>query len=92
MKRRKRCPKCGSDAIGHLDHLPDTMSSEQEISEQALGLVVRASGPEKVGVIEAFVCTECGLLETYVRDPEGVPFEEIVGFSWVSADSEHPYR
>ena len=78
MKQRKRCPKCGSDAIGHLDHLPDTMSSEQEISEQALGLVVRASGPEKVGVLEAYVCTACGFLEVYVRDPAGIPVQ-IVG-------------
>jgi len=92
MKQRRRCPKCGSEEIGHLDHLPDTMSSEQEISEQALGLVIRRSGPEKVGVIEAFVCAGCGFLETYVRDPQGVPFEEIVGFSWVTSDSSTPYR
>jgi hypothetical protein len=92
MKQRKRCPKCSSDAVGHLDHLPDTMSSEQEISEQALGLVVKASGPEKVGVIEAYVCTACGFMETYVKDPTGVPFEEIVGFSWVTAEDGHPYR
>ena len=36
------------------------------------------------GMLEAFVCTECGYLETYVKDPTTVPFEKLRGFSWLN--------
>jgi len=85
MKRSRRCPKCDSSRIGHLDHLPDTMGSETEIGEQAIGLVVRNSGAQKVGRLEAYVCADCGLLEVYVHEPAAVPFDEIVGFEWVGS-------
>jgi hypothetical protein len=92
MKRSRRCPKCESEAIGHLDHLPDTMGSETEIGEQAIGLVMRGTGPEKVGRLEAYVCTTCGYLETYVQEPDKVPFDEIVSFSWIGGEGSTPYR
>ena len=37
-----------------------------------------------VGVLEAFVCTDCGYVETYVKDPSTVSFEQIRGFTWVN--------
>ena len=36
-----------------------------------------------VGQLEAWVCTECGFYETYVKDPSTVPFDELDGFRWV---------
>jgi hypothetical protein len=67
------------------------VGEETQTSTQALGLIMGLEGPTKVGQIEAYVCADCGYLEAYAREPHKVPFEQIVGFSWVGAQ-EHPYR
>jgi hypothetical protein len=43
---------------------------------------------------EAYVCTECGYLETHVKVPTKVPYEEIEGFRWVNPETpeEGPCR
>jgi len=31
---------------------------------------------------EAYVCTECGYFEEYVKDPGAVPWEKLAPFHW----------
>ncbi|HSR48184.1 MAG TPA: hypothetical protein VLL77_09400 [Anaerolineales bacterium] len=38
-----------------------------------------------VGNLEAYLCTNCGLFETYVKDPSSVPYESIIGITWQNA-------
>src|SRR5262245_58245088 len=37
-----------------------------------------------VGALEAYVCTDCGYFETFVKEPRTVAWEQLVGFSWVN--------
>jgi hypothetical protein len=84
------CPKCKSRRVGHLS----TRYSEGDKGRFVPMFVGLDSETWKaMGVIEAFVCAECGLLETYVRDPEGVPFEALEGFRWMNEDTDRgPFR
>jgi hypothetical protein len=34
------------------------------------------------GEIEAFVCTDCGYFEEYVRNPQSIPWSTMKGFRW----------
>jgi predicted Zn-ribbon and HTH transcriptional regulator len=47
-----------------------------------------------VGQLEAYVCTECGFHETYVREPKTVPWHDLQGFTWVNPDpiADGPFR
>ncbi|MGE0401844.1 MAG: hypothetical protein AB7T06_34395 [Kofleriaceae bacterium] len=47
-----------------------------------------------VGQLEAYVCTECGYHETYVRDPRSVPWHDLQGFTWVNSEppEDGPFR
>lgn len=85
------CLKCRSESVGRLSSLPDTGKSETETHWQAVGTLPDGA---RVGVLEAYVCTKCGYLETYVKQPDQVPFEKITGFKWVntSPDAAGPYR
>jgi hypothetical protein len=39
------------------------------------------------GKLEAYFCSSCGFFETYIKDPSGVQFEEIIGFKWMDSSS-----
>lgn len=41
------------------------------------------SSEEHSAEVEAFVCTECGYLEEYVKAPADVPWESLPLFRWV---------
>ena len=46
-----------------------------------------------VGALEAYVCVDCGLYETYVRTPDTVDWEDIRDFHWMNDHvSSGPYR
>lgn len=47
-----------------------------------------------VGQLEAYVCTECGYHETYVREPKTLPWDDLQGFTWVNSDPPEggPFR
>lgn len=102
--RNGKCPKCGSGKIGHLAELNDEIGGYEPVFE-TLGVRIEPPnkykwwmGPEyrgevhREGALEAYVCTSCGFLETYVRDPRSVPFESLIGFTWVGAGEGGPYR
>lgn len=99
MKRTGICPRCGSDRVGHLDLVPDLKGDPQGFdpaptSPQHAGVVVVQrevpgffGSAERLGLagpLEAYVCTDCGLYETYVKDPSSTPFSRMRGFSWVA--------
>ena len=103
MKKTGRCPKCESDRIGHLRVVPDLSGDPDGLdpaptSPQYAGVVVvqRATpgffgSAERLGLageLEAYVCTSCGHYETYVKDPEKVPFEKMRGFEWHEVGGE----
>jgi predicted Zn-ribbon and HTH transcriptional regulator len=85
MKMNKQCPKCQSRKIGHLESLLD--SEGERDTKQKIGKVTENLYSFKVkttaGEIEAYVCTECGYYETYVKDPKSVPWNDMLGFSWL---------
>lgn len=98
MKESKQCPKCKSLKIGHLPRQLDRSGKFDMAFPRMVGTVGKhgwiLSNAEKTGLMEAYVCTECGYFESYVVSPESVPFEELEGFRWVNAEptEEGPYR
>jgi len=54
-----------------------------------LGAVLRLVGP-----LEAYVCTECGYHETFVREPKTVAWDDVQGFTWVNPEpiADGPFR
>ncbi len=79
MKKSGSCPKCQGRRIGRLAGVPD----------QTKGGGLRAIAEEKDtwfatyhGLVEAYVCTECGYFEEYVFAAGDVPWEKLLGFSW----------
>jgi hypothetical protein len=83
MRRSNKCTKCGSLAIGHLSRRFDDRG---ERGGQLTGAMLGIDGTTRhgAGPLEAFVCTECGYLETYVIDPATVPFASLQGFRWIN--------
>jgi hypothetical protein len=103
MKNSARCPRCGSPKVGHLDAVPDLRGDPDGLDpaptcpQYAGVVVVRAFTPglfgsaERLGLagpLEAYVCTECGYYETYVKSPEQVPFQRMRGFTWLCDERE----
>jgi hypothetical protein len=67
-------------------------------AERTVGYTeVRESGSLIPSVVtsypmEAYVCTSCGYIESYVKDPDKVPFEKLKHFSWVNPPAGGPCR
>lgn len=83
MRASNKCIKCGSLAVGHVARRHDDNGQWKEgFNTMVLGVL----GSRRVGVgpLEAYVCTECGYVETYVITPGSVDFESIRGFRWVN--------
>jgi len=83
MRTSDKCIKCGSLAIGHLSRLLDD-TGERGATFATAVLGVDATTRHAAGPLEAYVCTACGYLETYVKDPPSVPFAKLRGFRWVN--------
>ena len=99
MKDSKQCPKCNGLRIGYLENLPD--DAEGKISTQAIGTTAVLKGSSIFGRyvhsrhdIEAYLCADCGYLESYVKSPGAIPYESLKGFRWVNTPSppEGAYR
>lgn len=78
MRTSGKCIKCGSLAIGHLSRLFDDAGATTSM------LGVDIATRQGAGPLEAVVCTECGYLETYVKEPTAVRFDKLRGFTWVN--------
>jgi predicted nucleic-acid-binding Zn-ribbon protein len=89
MKNMKKCPKCGSTKIGHVDWLP-TYSDSESLGQQCIGTTLAKKPkwtlgtPRDAHVIEAYVCTSCGFLEYYAKQRETIPVDQIESFRWIS--------
>lgn len=97
MKASEQCPKCESLKVGMVE-VPDGDALCTMFRHQPVGMKKRETSREveyvPVGQLEAWVCTECGYYETYVKAPSTVPFEELVGFRWLHPQppEDGPYR
>ncbi len=89
MKASGRCPKCDSSKIGYLERVIDQVGGDNRVG----AFVGRTknegwlAGDHYMGELEAYICAECGFFETYVRNPESLPFEKFKGFRWVDQEA-----
>ena len=88
MKQSKRCPKCQSARIGYLEYQTDKVggvtgprSVGHLVKQQAMTIDLSDAGD-----LEAYVCTECGYFESFVKQPEAVPWPELAGFRWINQE------
>ena len=87
MKRDARCPKCESVKIGRFDYLADESDATTEPGRRRT-LWWQVEGgffskrAEHRADVEAYVCTECGYFEEYVKAPRDVAWEKLAPFSW----------
>ncbi|MBI2388345.1 MAG: hypothetical protein HYV09_01900 [Deltaproteobacteria bacterium] len=86
MKRTWRCPKCNGARIGYFETLPDSAHGEASkprmIGNQVVGSFLGLQAHQGAAPVEAFVCTECGYFEEYVKNPTTIPWDQFVGFRW----------
>ena len=89
MKASKRCPKCDSLRIGHLEEVEDRGPGDG--TRHAIVGRARYEGWlgtfKDVGKMEAYVCADCGYFEHHVKDPKSIPFDKLDGFSWLNPES-----
>ncbi len=94
MKASKRCPKCGSARIGHIEQVtygdagPYTDETYKPLPLGTAPAPQRWVGPKHVpvGRFEAYLCAGCGYYEHYLKDVEEVPLESIDGFRWLNEE------
>jgi hypothetical protein len=98
MKRSKQCPKCASGRIGYIAEQVDAdQLTSDGVTTQPTPRAIGASAEQQftgffkggwvyelIGRLEAYVCADCGYHETYVKNPDGVPWDRIGGFTWVN--------
>lgn len=89
IKTKRRCPSCHSSRIGVLEGVRDSSVDHLVVGQLATGLLRR-----NVGTIEAYVCTECGLYQPFIRHPRTIPYEQLQGFHWLAPRpaAGGPYR
>jgi len=103
MKQSMQCPKCDSLRVGYLETVPDHDDSGPGQPEaQSIGFAPRPGkapwGTADIHwvqhfLVEAYLCADCGYVETYVRSPRAVPYDQLKGFHWINpqAPEEGPY-
>jgi hypothetical protein len=49
-----------------------------------------------IGILEAYVCADCGCYESYVKAPDRVMWDEMKGLRWLNPPASRggpgPYR
>jgi predicted nucleic-acid-binding Zn-ribbon protein len=96
MKESGRCPKCQSHRVGHLEAVVDRLKNKGLSLRKILfedGKSFEPAGGLR-GQTEAYICTECGYFEEYLKEPADVPWENLYGFSWPrgTPPEQGPYR
>ena len=67
MRSRLRCPACGNARLAHAKQVLDRGDGD---ARKVMALNQPSWWSDKlVGELEAFACTQCGLVEWYVKDP-----------------------
>ncbi len=96
MRQSKQCPKCQSHKVGYINYQPegDGISLRWRVIASVREPATFGPGRSRVGELEAYVCTECGYYESYVRSPDKVKWDQLSGFRMLNPDPdpEGPYR
>lgn len=90
IKAKRRCPSCHGSKIGYLEDVRDSSVDRLVVGRSRRGLL-----RQNIGTIEAYVCTECGYYQPFVKDPASVAFDEVEGFRWLEQPGrvkQGPYR
>jgi hypothetical protein len=91
MRARTRCPACLTTRIAHATHVLDRGDGD---ARKPMAISQPSWWSDKlVGELETFVCTSCGLVEWYVKDPGGL--REVKGQLTIldgEAPESGPYR
>ena len=94
MKKTGRCPKCDGNKLGVITRVRD--QGDRGIDRRHVGTTTSRGiflvAKDPVGEVEAYVCTECGYFEEYVRDAAKIPWAVVDGFSWLPKRPEQPFR
>lgn len=94
MKRTWQCPKCESAQVGYFESLID--ASRESYVSRSIGLLEGDEGGwlgpgyTASGEIEAFVCTDCGYFEEYVKDPKNINWDKMEGWRWCHPELREP--
>jgi predicted nucleic-acid-binding Zn-ribbon protein len=83
MKRTRRCPKCKCRKIGYISTVMDDTAGGQRprrLAETREGGFLKFGGAVHAAEVEAYVCTECGYFEEYVKKPRDVPWDRLEAF------------
>ena len=87
MKASKQCPKCSSRRIGFLEMQADQTKGSPV--GRSLGFTgeygnyLGSARRDPIGLLEAYVCADCGYHESYVKSPELLQWQALAGFRWV---------
>jgi predicted RNA-binding Zn-ribbon protein involved in translation (DUF1610 family) len=89
MREQVCCPNCGARRIAHFERIPDF--GYGAVFDLGLGVDDRGvwRGKHPVAPLEAYVCTECGLVEMRLQDT-GVFATESEHVSYRILTSEDP--
>jgi predicted RNA-binding Zn-ribbon protein involved in translation (DUF1610 family) len=99
MKTSLQCPKCHSLRIGYFERVRDR--GKHSGGERVLDTHGELEGgfftgdwKEYTAEVEAYVCTDCGFFEEYVKNPKDVRWDKLERFRWVrpEAEREGPFR
>jgi len=85
MKRNWQCPKCHSQRVGYLENVTDVGEhglESRKIGQAQTGSLFGLAVVEGHGDIEAFVCTDCGYFEEYVKQAQAIDWNGMRGFRW----------
>jgi predicted nucleic-acid-binding Zn-ribbon protein len=86
MKQSWTCPKCHSQRIGYFDMLHDEAEASKPdgrvLGHAVIGQFMGATASQRVGMVEAFICADCGYFEEYLKDPANMPWDKLVNFRW----------
>jgi predicted nucleic-acid-binding Zn-ribbon protein len=95
MKKTWKCPKCDSQRVGYLEEVLDEQDPTRRDHARKVGMASAGSflGLQAFsahGRMEAFVCTDCGYFEEYVKDPHSVRWNDLQGFRWCRPELAAP--
>jgi predicted nucleic-acid-binding Zn-ribbon protein len=89
MKKSGVCPKCNGQRVGRMAYVADESDATTEPGrKRSLWWQLEKTGgffsmPDQHRAdVEAYVCTQCGYFEEYVKDAHLVEWEKLEPFNW----------
>ena len=83
MKATGKCPKCQGTKIGRAKSILDSEHHDVHLGEGRDGPLWGLIGKKHSLKLEAYICTSCGFVETYIKNPEGIKWDAVKNFEWV---------